>query len=195
MSPNGSPTESETVRALASVQQIQQLAYRYARAHDGRDLAELLSLFAPADQPLHYPRFNRASLAATMPEYFSFAGPTILFVANHIVDLLDDERATGSVYCFAKLSIGGSWIEQAIQYQDRYERVGGSWVFTERRHLLWYGIELPERPFDQPKTRWPAEATGRGSLPEDLPSWRAFYGIPDEPTGYYSQPGADATYR
>lgn len=99
------------------------------------------------------------------------------------------------MYCFAKLSIGSSLIEQAIQYFDRYERTDGEWLFAERGHPLWYGIELPERPFDQPNTKWPAEATGRGSLPEDLPSWRAFYGIPDAPTGFYGQPDADSTYK
>lgn len=90
------------------------------------------------------------------------------------------------MYCFAKLDIGGSWIEQAIQYQDVYELNDGAWRFARRRHLLWYGIELPERPLDQPKTLWPAEATGRGSLPEDFATWRAFYGITEEPTGFYS---------
>ncbi len=194
MSSNETVSGSGSVDTLVSVHAIQQLAYRYARAHDGRDLDELLSLFAPADDALLFPRFNRASLAATMPEYFAVAGPTILFVANHIIEFDGRDRATGSVYCFAKLSIGGSWIEQAIQYQDVYEQASGNWVFTERRHLLWYGIELPERPFDQAKTQWPTEATGRGSLPEDLPSWRAFYGIPEAPTGFYSQPQAQSTF-
>jgi hypothetical protein len=175
-------------RSLWAAHQIRQLAYRFAHAHDSRDMHELESLFVPADEPLTWPEFNVVNARTRLPEYFQVAGPTMLFVANHIVDLVDDDHATGAVYCLAKLDIAGSWIEQAIQYHDTYERRDGRWLFAQRRHLLWYGIELPERPFDQPKTQWPFDATGRGSLPEALPAWRAYYGITEEPAGYYGQP-------
>lgn len=173
---------------LWAVHEIGQLAYRFARAHDGRDMGEMADLFVPADEPLRWPEFNLVNARARLPEYFQVAGPTILFVANHVIDLEDGDHATGSVYCFAKLDIGGTWIEQAIRYDDVYARHDGRWRFVRRRHLLWYGIELPERPFEQPKTQWPVDATGRGSLPEELPSWRAFYGIAEPPSGYYGQP-------
>jgi hypothetical protein len=175
---------------LWSIHEIQQLACRFAHAHDSRDLAEIERIFVPNSEPLAFPDFNQATALATLPEYFRFAGPTILFVANHSIELIDDARATGRVYCFAKLDIGGSWIEQGIQYQDAYEKFEGSWRFARRRHLLWYGVELPERPFDQAKSQWPAGATGRGSLPEDFASWREFYGIENAPSGYYGQPNA-----
>jgi hypothetical protein len=116
----------------------------------------------------------------------------MLFVANHVIDLLDHDHATGSVYCLAKLDIGGTWIEQAILYQDEYARHEGLWRFAQRRHPLWYGIELPERPFEQEKTQWPAGGTGRGSLPEDFDAWRAFYGIAERPTGFYASPNTDS---
>jgi hypothetical protein len=175
-------------RRLWAVHEIRQLAYRFAQAHDSRDMDALEALFVPADEPLTWPEFNVVNARTRLPEYFQIAGPTMLFVANHIIDLVDDDHATGAVYCLAKLDIAGAWIEQAIQYQDTYERRDGTWLFAQRRHLLWYGIELPERPFEQPKTQWPLDATGRGSLPEALPAWRAFYDIAEEPTGYYGQP-------
>jgi hypothetical protein len=102
------------------------------------------------------------------------------------------ERVIGGA--FRRLDIGGSWIEQAILNQDAYERHDGSWRFARRRHLLWYGIDLPERPFDQPKTGWPATATGRGSLPEEFEAWRTFYGITQPPSGYYGQPEMGSTF-
>jgi hypothetical protein len=175
-------------RRLWAVHEIRQLAYRFAHAHDSRDMEELESLFVPADEPLTWPEFNVVNARTRLPEYFQVAGPTMLFVANHVIDLVDEDHATGAVYCLAKLDVAGMWIEQAIQYQDNYERRDGVWRFTQRRHLLWYGIELAERPFDQPKTQWPLDATGRGSLPEAFPAWRAFYGVAEEPTGYYGQP-------
>jgi hypothetical protein len=179
---------------LCSVYEIRQLAYRFAQAHDSRDMDEMERIFLDAEAPLTFPEFNIVNVRETLPEYFRIAGPTMLFVANHVIEPTDRDHATGSVYCLAKLDIGGSWIEQAILYQDEYERRDGTWRFAQRRHLLWYGIELPERPFEQPKTQWPAGATGRGSLPEDFEAWRAFYGIAEPPSGYYCQPGADSAF-
>ncbi|MEO8906689.1 MAG: nuclear transport factor 2 family protein [Microbacteriaceae bacterium] len=196
---NTTTTDTDTATAvlvdrLWSIHQIQQLAYRFAQAHDGRDMAELERLFVPAAELLDFPEFNQANVLSTLPEYFRFAGPTVLFVANHIIDFVDNDRATGSVYCFAKLDIGGVWVEQAIQYQDIYQREPDGWRFAMRRHLLWYGIEQADRPFDQPKTQWPAGATGRGSLPEDFATWRDFYGITEAPIGFYGQPDTETTF-
>jgi hypothetical protein len=186
--------EAATLDGLWSVHEIRQLAYRFALAHDSRDMDEMERIFVDADSPLVFPEFNLANVRTTLPEYWRVAGPTVLFVANHIIELTDHNHATGAVYCLAKLDIGGSWIEQAILYQDAYERHDGSWRFARRRHLLWYGIDLPERPFDQPKTGWPATATGRGSLPEEFEAWRTFYGITQPPSGYYGQPEMDSTF-
>jgi len=187
MTSSGFDTARRGDRAL-SMLEIQQLAHRFARAHDSRDLDEMPRLFVAAEEPLRFPSFNAINVLAVLPEYFNVAGPTVLFVANHVIDFIDDDNASGDVYCLAKLDIDGTWVEQAILYRDVYRRDEGSWRFVSRCHLLWYGIELPERPFAQPKTQWPVEATGRGSLPEDFASWRAFYRIAGPPTGYYGQP-------
>ena len=180
------------VRKLWGIHEIQQLAYRWAQAHDGRDMDDIEAMFVPADEPLDFPDFNVANVRAVLPEYWKVAGPTMLFVANHVIKMIDENQAVGSVYCLAKLDIDGAWIEQAIQYQDLYALHEGAWRFVRRRHLLWYGIELPERPFEQPKTNWPVGATGKGSLPEDFATWRTFYGITEKPTGYYAQPEPEA---
>jgi hypothetical protein len=179
---------SDRNEQLWSIHEIQQLAHRFALAHDSRDLEAMERLFVPADEPLEWPSFNVVNALTRLPEYFAFAGPTVLFTANHVIDLDDDERARGSVYCLAKLDVGGTWVEQSLLYDDLYARHEGHWRFVSRRHLLWYGIELPQRPYEQPKTQWPVNATGRGSLPEDFVAWRRHYGIEAAPTGYYAQP-------
>jgi hypothetical protein len=186
--------ESRTLDRLWSVHEIQQLACRYALAHDSRDMAMLDTLFVDAREPLDWPSFNIENLRRSLPVGLKHAGPSILLVGNHIVELQDDERATGSVYCLARLAVGGGWVEQAIIYFDSYRRVDGTWLIDQRRHLLWYGVELDERPFDQPKTTWPVSPVGRGSLPEDFPAWRAFHGISELPTGFYASPTADESY-
>ena len=188
-------TEGQMLDRLWSIHEIQQLACRYALAHDSRDMAMLDSLFVDAQEPLAWPAFNIENLRRSLPEGLKHAGPSILLVGNHIVELHDAVRASGSVYCLARLAVGGAWVEQAILYFDHYERVDGRWLIEHRRHLLWYGVELDERPFDQPKTSWPVSPVGRGSLPEDLPAWRAFYGISGPPTGFYASPADDETWR
>ena len=100
--------DHETLDRLWSVHEIRQLAYRFAQAHDSRDMAEMGRIFIDADAPLTFPEFNLANVRETLPEYFQIAGPTMLFVANHVIDLVDHDHATGSVYCLAKLDIGGT---------------------------------------------------------------------------------------
>lgn len=179
---------TNTVAKLWGAHEIRQLAYRFALAHDSRDLAEMEHLFVPADEPLIWPEFNIVNARKRFPEYFTFAGPTMLLVANHIIEFVDETHATGSVYCLCKLDLAGSWIEVMVLYLDVYEQYEGTWRFKSRRHLMWYGVELPERPFEQEKTTWPISALGRGSLPEDFEAWRAWNGIAEAPTGYYGQP-------
>ena len=90
------------------------------------------------------------------------------------------DHSTGIVYCRGQIQDGARWIEQAIQYRDRYERCDGEWLFVRRVHLLWYGVETAERPLDQPPANWPAHHTGRGTVPEDLPTWKAFWKQADD---------------
>src|SRR3954462_12684806 len=83
-------------RRLWAVHEIRQLAYRFAQAHDNPDMDAPEALFVPADEPLTWPEFNVVNARTRLPEYFQIAGPTMLFVANHIIDLVDDDdHATG----------------------------------------------------------------------------------------------------
>ena len=53
-----------------------------------------------------------------------------------------------------------------------YERRDQLWYFVNRSHLLFYGLDLPERPLDQPPANWPERVVGRGSVPYDWPTWQ-----------------------
>ena len=37
------------------------------------------------------------------------------------------------------------------------------------------GVETAERPLHQEPADWPERHVGRGTLPEDMPSWREFW--------------------
>jgi ketosteroid isomerase-like protein len=171
MAPDDGMTSVERVVAR---DEIRQLAYRYALAIDTRDLDALVSLFVP-DVRVGRDGSGRAALRESFAESLSSIGVSILFVGNHVIDFQDDRNATGVVYCRGQIQDGERWIEQAIQYRDLYERRGDAWLFVRRRHLLWYGVETAERPLDQAPANWPEHHVGRGTLPEDVPTWQAFW--------------------
>jgi SnoaL-like domain len=147
----GSMMEADKLDALWSVHEIRQLAYRFAQAHDSRDMPEMERIFVGADEPLAFPDFNFANVRSTLPAYWQVAGPTMLFVTNHIVDFIDNDHATGAVYCLAKLEITGSWTEQAILYRDAYDRRDGVWLFTQRRTSSGMESSYPSAPSSSPR--------------------------------------------
>jgi ketosteroid isomerase-like protein len=160
-------------RAIAR-DEIRQLAYRYAWAVDARDIDLLVSLFVP-DVRVGRDRVGHDALRAFWRDSLSAMGVSILFVGNHLIDFSDAGHATGGVYCRAQVQDGERWIEQAIHYRDSYELRDGAWLFVRRVHRLWYGVVAAERPLAQPPANWPEHQVGRGTLPEEWPSWHAFW--------------------
>jgi ketosteroid isomerase-like protein len=154
--------------------ELRQLACRYALAIDSRDIETLVCLFVP-DVRVGRDRRGREALRESFEASLSAIGVSILFVGNHLIDFTDPDHATGVVYCRGQIQDGDHWIEQAIQYRDSYERRDGRWLFVRRVHLLWYGVETAERPLDQEPANWPERHIGRGTLPEDLPTWDPFW--------------------
>jgi hypothetical protein len=161
----GSDGMSALERTIAR-DEIRQLAYRYALAIDSRDIDLLVSLFVP-DVRVGGDLSGPDALRASWLESLSAIGVSILFVGNHLIDFQDAQHATGSVYCRGQI--------QAIHYRDTYERRAGVWLFVRRVHRLWYGVEAAERPLAQPPANWPERHAGRGTLPEEWPSWHAFW--------------------
>ena len=158
---------------LVAHEQIRQLASRYAIALDARDMDTLVSLFVD-DVRVGRDLTGRDALRASFTDQLRDLGVTILFVGNHVIDLVDADHATGIVSCRGEIEMGDRWVVQAIQYHDTYERRDGAWLFVRRRHLLFYGADMLERPIGLPPANWPASATGKGELPEMLATWRAF---------------------
>jgi ketosteroid isomerase-like protein len=175
VSPNASSEDGLTpVERAVARDEIRQLAYHYAWAIDSRDVDQLVSLFVP-DVRVGRDRTGREALREFWVESLRAIGVSILFVGNHIIDFQDAQNASGICYCRAQIQDGARWIEQAIQYLDSYECRDGSWLFVRRVHRLWYGVETSERPLAQEPANWPERQVGRGTLPEELPSWQEFW--------------------
>jgi ketosteroid isomerase-like protein len=173
-------TDATTARLLA-YEEIRQLAARYAVATDARDLDALVSLFVDDVQVGRWAH-GRDALKAFFDQSLRGVGITILNVGTHVIDLVDDDRATGIVYCRGEIQEGGRWIVQAIQYRDDYERRAGHWYFARRKHLLWYGRDVGQSPLGLPPANWPDNSTGTGELPQIWPTWRAFWSTDERRT-------------
>jgi SnoaL-like domain len=163
----------DRLEQLWATHEIRRLALRYALAVDSRDRELLLSLWAETGEPATAPDIDVHTVRSEAARWFR-KGPTIHFVGNHLVDLHGPDTASGSVYAWAQLDLGEEFVDQAILYQDRYVRRDGRWLFLTRRHLLWFGQERDRHPIRQPPATWPRGYVGRGTLPEDLPSYRAW---------------------
>ncbi|HLM95092.1 MAG TPA: nuclear transport factor 2 family protein [Acidimicrobiales bacterium] len=159
---------------LLAHEQIRQLASRYAVALDARDLDTLVSLFVD-DVRVGSDQVGHDALRASFTAQLRDLGVTILLVGNHVINVVDDDHATGIVSCRGEIEMGEQWVVQAIQYHDTYERRNGSWLFVRRRHLLFYGADMLQRPIGLPLAHWPVSATGKGVLPEMLPTWQDFH--------------------
>lgn len=134
-----------------------ELAHRYAVALDRKDHDRLAALFVPAIQ---------AAVRAQLQPAIDRLGVTVLSVTTQVVDPVDDDHATGTVYCTAEVEDPETgWIRQSIVYQDRYERVDGAWYFGARDHQLVYGEQQPSNPLDQLDAHWPQSQVGRGTYP------------------------------
>jgi uncharacterized protein (TIGR02246 family) len=136
---------------LLTREQIRELATRYSIAVDRRDVDAVAELF---DEEVDNGRFGRGREAtrAYYRQYFEQAAEMWLHqVANHQIDLVDDDHATG--ICYVRAVSGGddgNWRDAVIVYFDTYLRRDGRWGFVRRRiaPLVRFDTEAP-RPTDR----------------------------------------------
>src|ERR1700676_1646580 len=142
-------TSDETIESrfarLEAYESIRQLASRYALALDSRDVEAMADLFV-VDVAVGDGRVGRSALAAFFAEILRPYGVTFHLIGNHVIDLLDDDHATGVVYCRPEHERGDLWVVMPMQYWDRYERRAGSWYFKSRKPLAFYAADVLEHP-------------------------------------------------
>jgi len=165
------------VDRLLAHEEIRQLASRYAVAVDSRDLDALVALFVDDVQVGRSAR-GRDALRASFDASLRAIGVSILNVGTHVIELTDDDHATGTVYCHGEIQDGDRWIHQAIVYRDTYERRDGRWLFVRRVHELFYGAEVGVNPLGLPPAHWPEHHDGRGTLPHGWETWQNFWRNP-----------------
>jgi uncharacterized protein (TIGR02246 family) len=169
-------SDTASLERLLARDEIRQLVARYALAMDSRDMDALAELFVD-----DYRAWSGRTGRDALREEFEAAlrrglGGKVGFtqLGTHVIDLLDADHARGTLYCTAEFGDRERWYRQAIAYEDAYERRDGVWYLASREHHLFYGIELPTSPLDQPPAEWPANVVGVGTAPYAWPSWQAF---------------------
>ena len=163
---------------------IGQLVARYALALDGRDIDTMVGLFVADVEAGGDWGVGRDALKAYFSSPGSLAGfyRSMHLVAGHVIELIDADRARGTVHCRAEHESGARWGVMVMNYQDDYERHDGRWYFRRRRLQPLYACDIAERPSDGDYSRgWedpdlPAHRRGRPArLPAEYPTFVPFF--------------------
>jgi hypothetical protein len=173
------------VARLEALDEIRQLAAKYAVALDQRDLNAVVNLFVD-DVGVPGKRRGRAALRAW---YDTEMRHDLLGSAHgvlgHVIDVHDADHASGLVYSRNDLETDSVWVIELLAYLDSYERRSGRWYFARRTPLFWYQTDLTAPPLGPRKMRWPSAPQHDGAYHDAFPSWREFWdadpGRLDEP--------------
>ncbi|MEI8000731.1 MAG: nuclear transport factor 2 family protein [Actinomycetes bacterium] len=161
---------------LESAEAIRQLAARYALALDQRDVATLVSYFTP-DVETGTGGVGHDALAEWFDPVLRPYRITFHLIGNHVIDFVDDDHATGVVYCRPEHEVDDRWIVMPMQYWDRYVRVDGRWCFKSRKPVVFYAADVLEHPLRVPgRFSFPGNPMiDRAELPEKWATWTAFW--------------------
>ena len=154
---------------------IRQLAARYARAVDSRNLADLGALFAPQT------RFGEHGTGADGAR--AFYGPVLAGfyrsfhqIVGHVITDIEPDSARGTVYCRAEHEDGDHWIVNLMVYFDRYVRVGQNWHFLGRRPRFLFVGDANSAPRSIDFNKWPGrEDRFACELPQSDDSWGDYW--------------------
>ena len=173
-------SDPDLLQRLARVEAslaIQQLPARYAMAVDSRDMDALASLYV---DDVDYGAAGRGH--EVLKRYFTAA--TAVFyrsvhqILGHTFEFVDEDHATGRVYCRAEHERGDTWIVAVMCYFDRYERRDGKWLFAQKRDFdFFYCADMLEHPQDADFRRWvvPGMKLDPPMMLPRFPSWETFW--------------------
>jgi hypothetical protein len=182
----------DLARRLAAVearQEIGQLPIRYAIAIDSRNLELMAEQWAPDVWMGKAWGEGRPAVQRFYAEILQGFHRSIHMVVGHRIDLVDDDHASGVVYCRAEHEALHEWVVQAITYEDSYRRVDGAWGFAKRVHRHWYSWPMGSSPSGPSFEHWPDRGRDGAlpDLPHAWPSWDRFWdGAGEEARGRHS---------
>jgi hypothetical protein len=154
---------------------IQQLAVGYALAIDSRDLDLMAEQWVPDVWMGKNFGGGHEAVKTFFRQILQDFYRTVHMIVGHRIDLVDEDHATGTVYCRAEHESAEVWVVQAITYEDTYRRVEGRWGFERRKHHHWYSTPIEAPPSGPTFENWPALAGPLPDLPHAWPTWQTFW--------------------
>lgn len=171
------------VERLEALDQIRQLAAKYALCLDQRDLDSLVGLFVD-DVGVPGKQRGRQALKGWYDNQMRSVKGTAHGVLGHVIDIEGPDLASGLVYSRNDLETSSQWLIEMMAYLDRYERRDGRWYFQRRTPLFWYECDITNPPLGSKKIRWPGREPVEGAFHDAFPTWAQFWdavdGVADE---------------
>jgi hypothetical protein len=167
---------AQRIARLEAFEQIRELTARHAQALDFRDLDALVALYVE-DVQAPDGRAGRAALGEWFDHALRAYSVSFHLIGNHLIDVLGDDRARGTLYCRAEYQVADRWIVMPMQYEDHYEQHDGSWLLRQRTARAFYAADVLERPSALPgRFDFPGHPEIRAAeLPEAWQSWQRFW--------------------
>ena len=138
-------TTEATVAALAAKDEIRELTARYCHAVVDGDAETIVSLFC-RDGTFR----AHTSAPSGRAELLAFYGAGVggrthkPFVQNHVIELHDEDHATGRCSVEIRVLQDGVAYTQAGHYHDTYRREDGRWRFAERHYVRYHNVPWRE---------------------------------------------------
>ena len=168
-------TLEKRIERLEALDEIRQLAAKYALCLDMRDIDMMVTLFAEdvrVGRDQNGRRALRAYMDATLRSPFT---GTSHHIGGHIIDFEAPDRARGIVYSKNEHETGDEWVIMQMMYADDYVRQHGRWYFRRRLPLYWYATDLNRPPIGPAKMRWPGSEPADGNFHKLFPSFAKFW--------------------
>ncbi|HTH27173.1 MAG TPA: nuclear transport factor 2 family protein [Sphingobium sp.] len=156
---------------------IQQLPARYAMAVDSRNLDALAALYV---DDVDYGEAGKGHevLKQQFTLNLRLFYRSVHQILGHTFEFIDDDHATGRVYCRAEHERGDTWIVALMCYFDNYVRRDGKWLFAGKREYdFFYCADMLEHPQDPDFKRWvlPGLQLNPPMMLPRFPSWAEFW--------------------
>ncbi len=140
--------KSETIlQELIDREKLRDIVHRYCWAVDRGTLQEVMSLFHDACDLILVPgkRYEgRAAVQKWYDGYMQNRMKVLRHLIHNQVITLEGDTATSKSYFDAVGDLKGESIVVAGFYEDRLQRVGGAWKFTEKVIRLDFLVPLHE---------------------------------------------------
>ena len=140
------PSIERTVRELADLEAIRDLARRYAHYVWQNDLDRLVEVFTDdgeMDPGVRPPIQGRAQLLEAFRQMLQGDSRFRPFVGQHVIERAGDV-ATGTCYIDLRAVVEGRSMIGAGWYEDRYARTSTGWRIRSRKITLSFFVPLSD---------------------------------------------------